>query len=216
MDFRRLNGTMKIVFILNSILLGLGLSMDAFSVSIVDGLSEPHMSRSRMCGIAGIYAFCQFVMPMAGWFCVRTVVRQFVRFQSFIHWIALFLLCFIGGKMLVKGIRRMKQDQEERGIPEDTVQAEKDGEKKLSPGIVVLQGLVTSIDTLSVGFTIAGYGVYDALLCALTIAAVTFACCMAGLVFGKKFGEHFNNKASVFGGIILIATGVEIFIRSFL
>lgn len=207
---------MKIVFILNSILLGLGLAMDAFSVSIVDGLSEPHMSRGRMCGIAGIYAFCQFAMPMAGWFSVRTIVRQFIRFQSFIPWIALFLLCFIGGKMLAKGLRRMKQNREGRGAPEDTVQAGKDGEKKLSLGIVVLQGLATSVDTLSVGFTIAGYGVYDALLCAVTIAAVTFGCCMAGLVFGKKFGEHFDNKASVFGGIILIATGLEIFIRSFL
>ncbi|MDD6449983.1 MAG: manganese efflux pump, partial [Lachnospiraceae bacterium] len=95
-------------FVLNSILLGVGLAMDAFSVSIANGLNEPGMSRKKTYGIAACYAFFQFAMPMIGWFCVHTIASYFKVFQKFIPWIALLLLLYIGGQMLFEGIRRIK------------------------------------------------------------------------------------------------------------
>ena len=93
------------VFFLNSALLGVGLAMDAFSVSMANGLHDPRMSRGTMCRIAGTFALFQAVMPMTGWVCVHTIVELFSSFEKFIPWIALALLGYIGGKMLVDGIK---------------------------------------------------------------------------------------------------------------
>lgn len=220
------------VFILNSALLGFGLAMDAFSVSIVNGLNEPYMSRRKMTGIAGTYALFQFAMPMTGWFCVHTIAEQFIRFQQYIPWIALILLGCIGGNMLYDGIRKMKARK--NGLTEDETGEKEGGEspekknsgksgggkhvgaKSLGVGTLMLQGIATSIDALSVGFTISSYGTASALVCCLIIAAVTFVLCMTGLIFGKKFGEALTDKASIFGGIILIGIGLEIFLKDLL
>lgn len=185
------------VFFFNSVLLGVGLAMDAFSVSLANGLNEPGMKKKKMCGIAGVFAGFQALMPMIGWVCVHTIVQYFKAFEKFIPWIALILLLFIGGKMLIEGIKN------------------KDGEvekPKMGFAALLLQGVATSIDALSVGFTISEYGLVMALVCALIIAVVTFFVCLVGLVIGKKFGTKFSNKAEILGGIILIAIGIEIFI----
>ena len=96
---------LSFAFFFNSILLGVGLAMDAFSVSLANGLNEPRMSRRKMCLVAGVFAGFQALMPMAGWLCVTLLVELFSAFEPFIPWIALILLCFIGGKMLLEGIR---------------------------------------------------------------------------------------------------------------
>ena len=185
------------VFFFNSVLLGVGLAMDAFSVSMANCLNEPDMKRGKMCGIAGVFAGFQALMPMIGWICVRTVVQYFKMFERCIPWIALLLLGFIGGKMLVEGIRNGESGQ---------------GKPGLGIGALLVQGVATSIDALSVGFTIAEYGWLMALAAALIISAVTFGICMAGLARGERFGTRLSNKAQIFGGIILIAIGLEIFI----
>lgn len=185
------------VFIVNSILLGVGLAMDAFSVSLANGLSEPKMKKRKMCGIAGVFAFFQALMPMIGWICVHTVVQYFEAFEAFIPWIALGLLLFIGGKMLIEGIKKHAEEEEKSGV---------------GIGALLLQGVATSIDALSVGFTISEYNLVMALVCALIIALVTFIISMAGLFIGRKFGTRLSNKASIFGGIILIIIGIEIFV----
>ena len=92
-------------FFLNSILLGVGLAMDAFSVSLANGLNEPLMKKRKQAGIAGIFSLFQFAMPMIGWICVSTVAKQFAAFEKCIPWIALILLGYIGGKMLYEGIK---------------------------------------------------------------------------------------------------------------
>lgn len=186
------------VFILNSVLLGVGLAMDAFSVSMANGLNEPRMKGGRMCAIAGTFAIFQAVMPMTGWLCVHTVVEYFTSFEKFIPWIALILLAYIGGKMLIEGIKGGEDGEE--------------GSGSLGFRTLMLQGVATSIDALSVGFTIADYDWLMALVCALIVAAVTFVICMAGLVIGKKFGTGLAGKASILGGVILIGIGLEIFI----
>ena len=74
--------TIDFVFLLNSILLGVGLAMDAFSVSLANGLNEPYMKKGRMCGIAGVFAFFQALMPMVGWICIHTIVNTFQAFEK--------------------------------------------------------------------------------------------------------------------------------------
>ena len=93
------------VFFLNSALLGVGLAMDAFSVSLANGLHDPYMSRRRGAIIAGTFGVFQAVMPMTGWLCVHTIVELFSAFERFVPWIALALLGYIGGKMLMEGIK---------------------------------------------------------------------------------------------------------------
>ena len=81
-----------LIFIINSVLLGMGLAMDAFSVSLANGLNEPAMKKNRMSLIAGVFAFFQAAMPMIGWICVHTIMQVFKNFEKFIPWIALLLL----------------------------------------------------------------------------------------------------------------------------
>ncbi len=194
---------LNFLFFFNSALLGVGLAMDAFSVSLANGLNDPKMNKGKMCGVAGIFAFFQALMPMLGWICVHTIVQYFTAFEKLIPWIALILLVFIGGKMLVDGFK---------------AKGEEYTTEKPSLGIMTLlvQGVATSIDALSVGFTIADYDLKAAILCAVIIAAVTFAICMGGLAIGRKFGTKLAGKAGIFGGTILVLIGLEIFITSFL
>ena len=193
-------------FFFNSITLGAGLAMDAFSVSLANGLNEPCMRRARAAGIAGVFAFFQGLMPLFGWVCVHTVVEKFAIFEKFIPWIALALLGFIGTKMLVEGIRCRCSSESESCECQN---------KRVSLAALLLQGVATSIDALSVGFTISEYDITAALVSALIIAAITFVICLGGIFLGKKFGTAFAGKSSVFGGIILIVIGLEIFITSF-
>ncbi len=185
------------VFFFNSILLGVGLAMDAFSVSLANGLNEPTMKKGRICTIAGTFSLFQFLMPMLGWVCVHTVLQYFKIFEGFIPWVALTLLCFIGGKMLLDGIKGGDDDSEKPAV---------------GFGALMMQGIATSIDALSVGFTIADYNWIMALVCCLLIGGVTFAICVGGLLLGRKFGTKLAGKASIFGGAILIFIGLEIFI----
>jgi putative Mn2+ efflux pump MntP len=188
-------------FIINSALLGVGLAMDAFSVSMANGLSVPKMSRAMRIAIPLTFAVFQFLMPMIGWFCVRSVAEAFTSFQRAIPWIALVLLLFIGGKMLIEGFRG--------GETEHTDVA-------LKPGTLLIQGVATSIDALSVGFTIEQYHVSQALAASLIIGGLTFVICSCGLRIGQRFGTRLAGKASILGGIILIGIGIEIFITGIL
>ena len=185
------------VFFVNSILLGAGLAMDAFSVSLANGLNEPEMPVGRMCRIAGVFSFFQWLMPMIGWICVHTIVIFFSSFEKMIPWIALLLLLFIGGKMVIEGIVFRGNDHET---------------PVLKTGTLFIQGVATSIDALSVGFTIEKYEPLMAFICALIIGFVTFFICFGGLCIGKRFGIRLAGKASILGGIILMAIGLEIFI----
>ena len=188
---------MGFVFFLNSALLGVGLAMDAFSVSLANGLNEPCMKKGRMTAIAGVFSFFQCLMPLIGWICVSTVAKYFAAFEKLIPWIALILLSYIGGKMLYDGITH--KDEEGCGNP-------------VAFGALLVQGVATSIDALSVGFTIAEHNWLQALVCCLVIAFVTFFICLGGLLIGKKFGTRLAGKAGILGGVILIAIGLEIFL----
>ena len=192
--------TLDFTFFFTSIMLGIGLAMDAFSVSLANGLNEPNMKLGKVTGVAGIFALFQFAMPLIGWFCVSNLVQYFTVFEKFIPWIALGLLGFIGGKMLYEGITNKEGEEETPAV-----------------GLVALlvQGVATSIDALSVGFTISEYSAAEALLSCLLIGVVTFFICYAGILIGKKAGTKLAGKAGILGGSILIFIGLEIFITSF-
>lgn len=191
---------LNLSFFFTSILLGVGLAMDAFSVSLANGLNEPTMRKRKMCGVAGVFAGFQFAMPLAGWFCVSTIAHLFKVFEKFIPWIALILLVYIGGSMLIDGIKHKDEDE----APAVGLTA------------LLVQGVATSIDALSVGFTIANYNFFEATCAALIIGIVTFIICFAGLYIGKKAGTKLASKAGILGGAILIFIGLEIFIKSWL
>lgn len=186
--------------IIQSVLLGIGLAMDAFSVSLANGLNEPCMKPRKMCGIALVFAIFQGLMPMIGWVCVHTIVQHFRSFEVLIPWIALILLGYIGGKMLLEGLKSKSEDIICHS---------------LSLTVLLIQGLATSIDALSVGFTIADYDLVSAMISVLLIAAVTFLICLSGLAIGRKAGTKLAGKAGILGGAILIFIGLEIFISGF-
>ena len=188
---------MDFSFLVNSILLGVGLAMDAFSVSVANAMHDPRMGRAKGLGIAGTFAFFQFLMPMIGWFCVHKVVEVFRAVEPLIPWIAFLLLLYIGGKMFVEGIR----GEEEDAVP------------VLGAATLIMQGVATSLDALSVGFTIAEYNGAMAFAASLIIAVVTLFICLGGLQVGKRFGMRLAGKASCLGGVILIAIGMEILIK---
>ena len=189
---------LNFIFFFNSILLGIGLAMDAFSVSLANGLNEPQMKGKRMCAI--VFGVFQGVMPLIGWICIHTIVQYFQAFENLIPWIALALLSYIGAKMLLEGIHDEDSDEPK---------------PRVGFAALLVQGIATSIDALSVGFTIADYDLPVAVLASALIAAVTFVICFAGLAIGKKVGTKLAGKASILGGVILILIGIEIFITSF-
>lgn len=182
-------------FYIRSFLLGVGLAMDASAVSMANGLKEPKMKNIKLFFIAGMFGIFQALMPLIGYF----IGHAFLSYiEIFIPWIALVLLVVIGGKMLIDGIKDEKEDDK--------------AEDKLSLKVIFLQAIATSIDALSVGFTIANYTVTEALICALIICLVTIIICICAVFIGKKFGTKLGNKACILGGIVLIAIGIEIFI----
>jgi putative Mn2+ efflux pump MntP len=195
--------TKLILFIFNSVLLGVGLAMDAFSVSIANAMAEPNMKQKKKILIAGTFAGFQFLMPMVGWFCVHTAAEYFNAFQKFIPWIALILLCYIGGKMLLEGIKEQKGEE-----PAEV--------SSLRKRELLVQGVATSIDALSVGFTISDYTAVMAFAASVIIAVVTFVICIIGLKIGRKFGLKLAGRATILGGVILIGIGIEIFVKGFL
>lgn len=185
-------------FYITALAFGVSLAMDAFSVSLANGLHEPKMKRARMCGVAGVFSFFQFAMPFIGWALVVGLRSFFDGFQVYIPYIALALLGYIGGKMLWEGITN--KDEDEDAPPVGFV------------GLLI-QGVATSIDALSTGLGIDNYNIIEALVCCLIIGVLTFFICMAGLILGKKVGTKLSGKAAILGGGILIFIGIWIFVN---
>lgn len=184
--------------IVNSLLLGIGLAMDACAVSMANGLNEPKMKVGKISLIAFTFGFFQALMPMIGWVCMHFLAKQFTAFTKAIPYIALALLALIGGQMLQEGFSH-KEEQHE---------------KQLTFAVLITQAFATSIDALSVGFTIAGYEVPKALLSATIIGVITFAISFGAVFVGKKFGTKLGSKAVILGGFVLIAIGIKIFVEN--
>lgn len=185
---------MDFLFFLNSVMLGVGLAMDAFSISVANGLADKGMKRKKGFLIALTFALFQILMPLLGWALVHSFVTYFTYFSRFIPFIAFSLLMFIGIGMI-----RVKKEEEEA--------------ETLTFATLIVQGIATSIDALSVGFAISEYNAAEALLSSSIIGIVTFIICFAGVKIGKLFGNRFSKRAEKAGGIILILIGSEILIK---
>lgn len=183
-------------FLFSSVLLGIGLAMDAFSVSVANGINEPKMRAKKGIYIAGAFGFFQMLMPLIGWFFVTTAAELFDGFSKYIPWIALFLLLFIGGKMIIEALIGRGSDEPVR----------------LTPAGLLIQGIATSIDALTVGFTIAEYDLLNAIIASLIIGVVTFGLCLIGLKLGNRLGLKLASRSGILGGVILILIGLKLFI----
>ena len=176
--------------------LGISLAMDAFSVSVANGLSEPRMRAGKVTLIAGMFALFQALMPLLGWVCLHTVVSLFSALEKIIPWVALIILGFIGGKMIYDSL---KCGSEEESVP-----------ARLGFGALIIQAIATSIDALTAGLAFVEYDLLQALISAAIIALITFIICIAGVLLGKKSGACLCSKAGLVGGVILIAIGIRI------
>lgn len=188
--------------ILEVLLTGVGLSMDAAAVSMTNGLNEPKMRIWKVLLIALFFGIFQGVMPLIGYF-AGTLFAEAVA--SVAPYVALVLLGFIGGRMIYEALKK-KQEEEE---PAD---------KNLSVSALTVQAIATSIDALAVGISLLALSESGALkinifaACAI-IAACTFVISLAAVFIGKKFGAVLADKAELIGGIILVAIGLKIFIE---
>lgn len=190
--------TETILFFATSILLGIALAMDAFSVSLTVGLREPHIKKERVLLAAGMFGGFQFLMPLLGRLGIGTLLKAFGKLQDFIPVIAFLVLLVLGVKMLLDGIKAKEKEEPE----------------EVSKHALILQGVATSLDALSVGFTVfAEYSLLRSVTASLLIGGVTFLLCILGVLIGRKVGTVLKNKAFILGGIILIAIGIEILIK---
>lgn len=180
--------------IIISIMLGIGLAMDACAVSMANGLKEPKMKLNKIFLISILFGLFQGLMPLLGYMIGSSFLT---KIEWIIPWIALILLTFIGIKMIIEA---KKHDNETKN-------------KDLTLQILLVQTIATSIDALSVGFTIANYSIIDAIICVCIIAIITFILSFLSVLIGKKFGDKLGSYAEVLGGIILIIIGLEIFIK---
>ena len=188
---------MNFLFFINAILLGSALSMDAFSISLANGLSNNKIETRRQIQIAGCFAFFQTIMPLIGWLCVHFLLDTFKAIQKYIPYMSLILLSLLGIKMIIESFKKTNEESDKDLFSFKTL---------------LIQAIATSIDALSVGFTIAEYTFYLAFIETIIIGIVTFFICMFGLKLGNKFKTKIKNKATMFGGLILIFIGIEIFI----
>ncbi len=191
---------MGLTFFITNIFLGVGLAMDAFSVSVANGLNEPQMRRRKIGLIALVFGGFQGAMPMIGWVCVHYFVKYFNQFEKYVPYIAFILLLYIGGKMIWESVRGKA--------------AEDENSEKLGWGDLIVQGIATSIDALSVGFTIEQYSAGAAFVASAIIAAVTLVICVGGVYIGREFGNKFSKHAQILGGLILIGIGIEILVSN--
>ena len=201
---------MWIELVISAIGLGAALAMDAFSVSLTNGLAEPCGTKRRALLIAGIFAGFQTAMPLLGWLLVSTVATWFEQVTPAIPYVGFGILLFIGGKMLVEGIREMLERKKARAAGED-VECPCAAERSTLVALLI-QGVATSIDALSCGFDFADYVWYEALSASAIIGVLTLGICFAGVLIGRKFGTKLAEKATIFGGVILILIALKMLI----
>lgn len=177
-------------------LTGFSLSMDAFSVSVTNGLCMKNIRIKQAFIIALFYGFFQFLMPLLGFF-AASIFGEYIEIVD--HWVAFVLLLFIGLKMISEAMEKIKEKKESCPVA-------------LSLKLLTVQAIATSIDALAVGVGLGALKV-PLLSSCIMIGMITFVLCFAGVFIGKKAGDIFKGKAEILGGIILIGIGLKILIE---
>jgi putative Mn2+ efflux pump MntP len=185
--------------LLDILLLGVGLSMDAFAVAICKGLAMRKVNKGQMLVIALFFGGFQALMPLIGWALGTTFAKKIVAYD---HWIAFILLLYVGGKMIVDAIKEWKDIDcvEEMDPPLDF--------KELT-----LLAIATSIDALACGVTFSFEENFNILKAIAIIGVTTFVISAGGVYVGNIFGDRYKAKAQLLGGIILIFLGVKILLE---
>lgn len=186
------------------LLLAVGLAMDAFAVSVGNGLSMKKSDPKAALAIAASFGLFQALMPTVGYFLGSAFETVISRFD---HYIALIFLGFIGGKMIFDGIRELREKKKSAGASEE--------EKpfKLSFGALMIQSVATSIDALIVGVSFAALPNVNIWIAVTLIGIITFSISLVGVFSGKKFGQLLGSRAEIFGGLILVGIGVKVFVE---
>ena len=179
--------------IFETILLGIGLSMDACAVCISNALVYPVLSGRAKRSMPLCFGFFQGVMPLIGYW-AGTFCAQFIRLYA--GSVTFFILCFIGGKMILDSFLSKKEEEEARPAPSFTF------------SLLLLQAVATSLDALAVGIGFCAMEV-SLFRSALLIACTTFFCCLLAVSLGSRVGRFLSGKATVLGGILLILLGVK-------
>ena len=182
------------------ILLSLSLAMDCFAISCVVGMLQPELARKYVLRFSLAFGVFQGGMPLLGWLFVHLLVERFTVLEKFTPWVALGLLLYIGIGMIIDAVKNKDGEEDE-------------GAQSFGIGKLLVMGVATSIDALSVGVTIAELPWQMALVEAVVIGIVTWAICLLGIRLGAAFGTKFKKQAGMIGGIILIGIGLEIFIK---
>ena len=188
-------------FFIQTLLISIGLSMDAFAVSICKGLGMSKLNKKQMLIIALYFGGFQALMPYIGW----AIGARFSSYVSqYAHWIAFILLAIIGGKMIHEALTE-SEDCEDDGIKD----------KKLSHKELLLLAIATSIDALAVGISFAFLNV-PIIPSIIIIGLTTFAISLVGVIIGNIFGSKYKNKAEFVGGLILVIIGLKIVLEQYL
>lgn len=193
MHKKRKRENVDMILFIELLLMGVGLAMDAFAVSICKGLGMRKVNKAHMVVIGIFFGGFQALMPFIGW----VLGKQFEQYITSIdHWIAFVLLGFIGGKMIVEALRGEEEEKVEMDQP-------------LNLKELLVLAIATSIDALAVGITFAflGYPIAEAVA---IIGIVTMLISMAGVCVGCFFGSRYKKRAECAGGIILVCLGLRI------
>lgn len=183
---------MDIITIIQVFLIGLGLSMDAFAISMTNGMCYKELKLKDNLLIALSFGLFQGIMPLIGFFIGSIFSSQIAKFD---HWIALILLSFIGIKMILDGLKHNDFEV-----------------KPFKLKLIFIQGIATSIDALAIGigFVALNINIYSS---SVIIAITTFVLCLLAIYLGKIIGNKLNSKAEIFGGTILVLIGLKIFLE---
>lgn len=186
--------------IITVLILSVGLAMDAFAVSSVDGLVYSNLSSKKAFFIAGMFALFQMIMPVLGYY-LGKFFYDYIK--DYDHWIAFVLLMGIGIEMIIESIMELKKPQENRKI------------KCFCYRDIVIQSVATSIDAFAVGISLVSLST-PLLYNIANIGVVTFILSTVGIFFGKKINNLFKGKVEItqiIGGLILILIGINILLN---
>ena len=189
----RVNG----IFYLNSLLLGIGLAVDAFIIALGNGMNGIGGRRGSV--VATLLAVFQFAAVMAGWVIAYTAHELCGWIVKVFSWTAVAVFLYMGIKMFMSAVRKNEQNES----------------VACGAAAILLQCAAASVDALTVGFTVEEYGALAALICSAIIAAVTFTLYVCGHFLGKRFGVKLGKTASIVGGIAFVAIAVEIIVTTY-
>ena len=181
------------------VFLAVGLAMDAFAVSVTNGMCLKKCGLKEILAMALTFGFFQAAMPLVG-FCGGSFFYEQIKAVD--HWIAFCLLDFLGVRMIIEGIKSWKQAEGEGCEIEGSV---------LTVKLLLVQGVATSIDALAVGISLSAVQA-NIFFAAVIIGLITALLCSVASGVGRRFGPMLNNKAEILGGIILVGIGVRILI----